>query len=219
MNTSEGYTITGLVLSGGQGSRMGGVDKGLQTFGGQPLARRALERLRPQVGPVFINANRHLETYAAWGASVCPDAQAGFEGPLAGFFAGLQAAQTELLVTVPCDSPLFPHDLVKRLLAALHAHNADLAMAWAPEPDGQGGVVLRAQPVFCLMRRGVAASLLAFMQSGRRKIDTWTATLHTVAVPFDTATDDPQAFANVNTLDELAYLERQRANPAVGKPA
>ncbi len=201
--------ITGLVLAGGRGSRMGGVDKGLQTFHGQPLAQHALQRLAPQVGQLLINANRNLDTYALlaqpWAAKVCADdaALGEFAGPLAGFLTGLAHCSTPYLLTVPCDTPLFPADLAARMAAALQTEGADMAMALAPEEDG----ALRKQPVFCLMHTRVLASLQSYTQGGGRKIDTWTAQQHTVLVPFDKLQDDPRAFFNANTLDELQRLQ------------
>jgi len=193
--------ITGLVLAGGRGTRMGGVDKGLQPHRGLPLARHALERLRPQVGALLVNANRHLDTYRAWGVGVVTDAQADFAGPLAGMLAGLEAAQTPWLVTVPCDTPGFPADLVARLAAAAQAEGADLALAATREADGS----LQPQPVFCLLRTALAPSLRAFLGAGQRKIDRWTAQHRGATVVFD----DAGAFFNANTLDELAALQRE----------
>jgi molybdenum cofactor guanylyltransferase len=190
--------ITGLVLAGGRGSRMGGIDKGLQAHLGMPLALHALLRLSPQVGEVMINANRNLAAYESMGASVWPDALPDYPGPLAGFLAGLEHCETPYLVTVPCDSPLFPTDLVTRLAARLEADEAEIAMA-ATREDGE----LRLQPVFCLMRATVMESLVRFTASGRRKIDAWTATLRHAAVEFD----DAQAFVNVNTAAELQQLQ------------
>lgn len=190
--------ITGLVLAGGRGSRMGGVDKGLQTYRGMPLAMHALLRLGPQVGELMVNANRNLAAYESLGAPVWPDALADYPGPLAGFLAGLERCTTPFLATVPCDSPHLPADLVARLATGLEANDAELAMA-ATREAGE----LRLQPVFCMMRTSVMESLLSFTTSGRRKIDAWTATLRTVTVPFD----DARAFANANTVDELRRLD------------
>lgn len=189
--------ITGLVLAGGRGSRMGGADKGLQPHAGHPLAMHALARLRPQVGPLMINANRNLGAYESFGVPVWPDTVPEYAGPLAGVLVGLEHCETPWLVTVPCDSPLFPHDLVARLAAAALAHDAEIAMA-ATREDGR----LQAQPVFCLMKAGLMESLVRFTQAGQRKIDTWTAQHRCVEVPFD----DARAFANANTLDELRQL-------------
>lgn len=188
--------VTGVVLAGGQGSRMGGVDKGLVAFQGRPLVAHVLERLRPQVDAILVNANRNVEAYAQFGHRVIADAIAGYAGPLAGFERGLAHATTELVATVPCDSPFLPADLVSRLRQALEASKADLAYA---RTGGQP------HPVFCLMRRGVHASLRAFLDAGERKIDRWTARLAMVEVAFD---DQADAFANINTAGELAGLER-----------
>jgi molybdopterin-guanine dinucleotide biosynthesis protein A len=201
--------ITALILAGGRGSRMGGVDKGLQLFNGMPLALHALTRLQQGggVGTVLINANRNLSIYESFGAAVWPDGLADYAGPLAGFLTGLEHCQTPYLVTVPCDSPLFPLDLVPRLAQALEAQHADIAMVGAPEVNRHGQTQMRAQPVFCLMRVGLLQSLVTFTQEGGRKIDAWTALHQTVIVPFDAPTDDPQAFVNANTLADLQQLE------------
>jgi molybdopterin-guanine dinucleotide biosynthesis protein A len=197
--------ITGVILAGGRGSRMGGVDKGLQNFNGVPLALHTQLRLSPQVGELLINANRNLAAYESFGVPVWPDATSlgDFAGPLAGFLTGLERCETAFMMTVPCDTPLFPHDLVARLAAALEAEDADIAMAAAREEDGQ----LRAQPVFCLMRSELLESVVRFTHGGGRKIDTWTAQHKTVLVPFELPGDDPQAFVNANTLAELHQLE------------
>ncbi|MBK0393560.1 molybdenum cofactor guanylyltransferase MobA [Ramlibacter algicola] len=195
--------VTGVILAGGRGSRMGGVDKGLQNFAGGPLALHALMRLQPQVGDILINANRNLAAYESFGVPVWPDALPDFAGPLAGFVTGLEQAQTPWMVTVPCDSPLFPLDLVERLGTAAIGQDAEIAMASAREEDGQW----RTQPVFCLMRRELLESLLRFTQGGGRKIDAWTAQHRTIEVKFDAPGDDPRAFRNANTLAELRALE------------
>jgi molybdopterin-guanine dinucleotide biosynthesis protein A len=199
--------ITGLILAGGRGSRMGGVDKGLQNFNGIPLALHTLMRLGPQVESVMVNANRNLSAYESFGASVWPDASADFAGPLSGFLVGLERAETPYVLTVPCDTPRLPLDLAERLAAALVREDADIAMAAAPETDDQGQTQIRTQPVFCLMKIEMSESLVRFTHAGGRKIDAWTAQHKTVVVPFDAPSDDPLAFANVNTLNELQALE------------
>ena len=190
--------ITGLVLAGGRGSRMGGVDKGLQLHHGVPLALHAMRRLAPQVGRVMLNANRNTEAYAAFGAPVWPDTPADYAGPLAGFLAGLAHCDTPYLVTVPCDSPLFPDDLVQRLAGALVDAGAEIAMAATLEAGA-----LQVQPVFCLMQTSLLDSLRRFTASGQRKIDKWTAQHRCVEARFD----DTRAFSNANTLDELRQLQ------------
>ena len=184
---------------------MGGVDKGLQNFNGVPLALHTLRRLRPQVGNVIINANRNLAFYESFGVPVWPDATAlgDYAGPLAGFMTGLAHCKTPYMLTVPCDTPLFPHDLVSRLAQAWVHAGADFAVASAPEEDGRS----RPQPVFCLMGTHMHSSLQYFTQGGGRKIDAWTAQ-HTVAhVPFDLPHDKSHAFFNANTLADLHQLE------------
>lgn len=198
--------ITGLILAGGRGSRMGGIDKGLQNFRGLPLALQTLMRLQVQSLPlqeVLINANRNLSAYESLGVPVWPDSIDGFAGPLAGFLTGLERCETPLLLTVPCDTPLFPLDLVERLVQAMDTQDADLAMAAAPEADG----TVRPQPVFCLLKTDLLESLVKFTQGGGRKIDAWTAQHRCAIVPFDLPGDSPQAFANANTLAELQQLE------------
>jgi molybdopterin-guanine dinucleotide biosynthesis protein A len=199
--------ITGLILAGGRGSRMGGVDKGLQNFNGIPLALHTLMRLGPQVESVMINANRNLSAYESFGSAVWPDASADFAGPLSGFLVGLERAETPYVLTVPCDTPRLPLDLAERLSEALVREDADIAMAAAPETDEHGHAEVRTQPVFCLMKIELSESLVKFTHSGGRKIDAWTAQHKTVVVPFDAEGDDPLAFANVNTLTELQALE------------
>ena len=182
-------SVTGIVLAGGKGSRMGGVDKGLQPLRGKPMIEWVLERFQPQVGEVIINANQNVPTYSRYGHRVVPDRIGGFAGPLAGLHAGLNAAKHPLVVTVPCDSPFLPDDLVSRLRHALGT--SELAVAKTGEQP---------HPVFALMKRDVRESLEAFLASGGRKIDAWYAALKVVEVSFD---DEAEAFRNINTLDEL----------------
>lgn len=195
--------ITGLVLAGGRGSRMGGVDKGLQNFQGMPLALHAVMRLGPQVGALMVNANRNLAAYESMGAPVWPDATTDFPGPLAGFLVGLERCETPYLVTVPCDSPQFPADLVARLAAALCSEEADLAVAATRETDGS----VQLHPVFCLMRASVMENLVAFLAGGQRRIDCWTGQHRCAQVLFDRE-GDAAGFFNANTLDELRSLSR-----------
>lgn len=208
IDTIDGAEITGIILAGGRGSRMGGADKGLQNFNGVPLALHTLLRLAPQVGEVMINANRNLAAYESFGVPVWPDAAGlgDYSGPLAGFLTGLERCETPYLLTVPCDTPLFSPDLVERLAQALERENADIAVVAAPEEDGQ----LRPQPVFCLLRTRLLQSLMLFTTSGGRKIDAWTAQHKTVLVPFNLPGDDARAFFNANTLAKLHQLEALR---------
>ena len=184
--------VTGIVLAGGQGRRMGGVDKGLVAFRGAPMVAAVIERLAPQVGAIVVNANQNADAYAAFGHRVVPDAVGGFAGPLAGLHAGLAAVATRYAVTVPCDSPFLPHDLVARLGAALDERDAELAVARTFDQP---------HPVFALVRADVRPNLEAFLAGGGRKIDAWYAALRVVEVAFD---DEADAFRNINTRDELS---------------
>jgi molybdenum cofactor guanylyltransferase len=191
--------ITGLILAGGRGSRMGGVDKGLQMYRGRPLAQHALERLRPQVGQVMVNANRNQETYRALNVPVWPDQVPDFPGPLAGMLAGLAHCDTAFLATVPCDTPNFPLDLVARLADGLQSADVDIAVAYTCV-----GEDLFPQPVFCLMKASLKDALAAFIGAGERKTGFFARGQRNTRVVFD---DDAQFF-NINTLTELEQSQR-----------
>jgi molybdopterin-guanine dinucleotide biosynthesis protein A len=196
--------VTGIILAGGQGRRMGTLDKGLQLLHGKPMVEHVIERLQPQVDALIINANQNADAYGELaehhGARVVPDRLGGFAGPLAGLQAGLFAATTPLVVTVPCDSPFLPRDLVARLRDALQAHGAELAVAKTFDQP---------HPVFALVRIGMRENLNAFLTDGGRKIDAWYAALPVVEVQFD---DEAEAFENINTQDELSQFEAKRGD-------
>ncbi len=184
--------ITGLVLAGGQGRRMGGVDKGLVEFDGRPMVAHVIARLAPQVATLVINANQNAGRYAAFGHPVVADAIGGFAGPLAGLHAGLAVARTSHVVTVPCDSPFLPDDLAARLAAAMAADDAELAVARTGDQP---------HPVFALVAVDVLPHLARYLEGGGRKIDAWYASLRVTEVAFD---DEAAAFRNINTREELA---------------
>ncbi len=190
--------ITGLILAGGRGSRMGNIDKGLQDFRGTPMVSHVLNRLSPQVSQVLINANQNQATYESFGVPVWPDALSGFAGPLAGMQAGLLHCTTPYLVTAPCDSPFLPTDLVARLSMALQNNDTELAVAVTGENNAQ-----QIHPVFCLFKATLLPPLTAYLQSGGRKVDAWFGALKTVEVFFS----DERAFRNINTLDDLEKFE------------
>ncbi|MCB2261983.1 MAG: molybdenum cofactor guanylyltransferase [Candidatus Thiosymbion ectosymbiont of Robbea hypermnestra] len=189
--------ITGVILAGGQARRMGGQDKGLVPVAGRPMIDHILRALRPQVGPLLINANRNLDDYRRFGHPVIPDILGDFYGPLVGMASALKAARTDYLLTVPCDSPLFPADLAETLYGALHAQRAEIGVAH----DGA-----RMQPVFALLRRDLLTDLLAYLEAGGRKIDTWYAQHRLVIVDFSDRTD---TFFNVNTQQQRRTLEQK----------
>ncbi|ASL45059.1 Molybdenum cofactor guanylyltransferase [Burkholderia sp. AD24] len=196
--------LTGLVLAGGRGMRMGGVDKGLQTLHGEPLTAHVLKRIAPQCGALLISANRHPETYAAlgapFGATIVADTLPGFPGPLAGLLAGLRSARSAYLLSAPCDTPGLPTDLAARLAHAMDTNQADIATVTTA--DAQGEVSLH--PVFALLRTTLADDLAAFLDAGERKVRAWYARHKTVEVSFT----DERAFYNINSLQELSDLER-----------
>ena len=193
--------ITGVILAGGQGRRMGGVDKGLRELRGKAMVAWVLERFAPQVDEVLINANQNLEIYARLGHRIIPDEISGFAGPLAGLQRGLAEARHTLVATAPCDTPFLPADVVARLRAALLAQEAQLAVARTGDQP---------HPVFCVCRRDVLPHLTQFLNAGGRKIDAWYATLNVVEVDFD---DEPAAFSNINTVDELRGFENEAQKP------
>ena len=195
--------ITGLVLAGGRGTRMGGVDKGLMPFRGATMAAHVLHRLAPQVGPLAVNANQNLERYRTLTAEVWPDELDGFAGPLAGLQSGLLQCDTDYLLTAPCDSPLLPLDLCERLAAALQDNDADLAIAVTMEPDATGQLYRQRHPVFCLVKRGALAQLNAYLEQGGRRMDGWHGALKVAEALFEQA----EAFHNINTRAELGELD------------
>ena len=196
-------SISGLVLAGGRGTRMGQVDKGLQPFRGKTMAAHVLERLAPQVAQVAINANQNLDTYAALGVPVWPDDLPGFMGPLAGMATGMRHCRTDYLLTAPCDSPFLPPDLASTLLDALRQQDADLAFAATQEP----GQRVQPHPVFCLVKASLLPVLSSYLAEGGRRMDGWYTDLKAIEVLFD----DADAFRNINTLDELHSLDTPRA--------
>ncbi|WP_043202206.1 molybdenum cofactor guanylyltransferase MobA [Paraburkholderia acidipaludis] len=196
--------ITGLVLAGGRGQRMGGADKGLQALHGRPLAAHVLARLAPQVGTLAISANRHAETYAAlgapWHAQVLADTVPDYPGPLAGLLAGLAAARTDWLLAAPCDSPWLPADLATRLSTAALAENAGIATVTTTNTAGEVSL----HPVFVLLRTALADDLASFLNAGERKVRAWYGRHKTVEVAFA----EERAFYNINSLQQLADLDR-----------
>jgi molybdenum cofactor guanylyltransferase len=189
-------SVSGVILSGGRGTRMGGVDKGLLPFRGRTMVEWVLDRIEPQVDEVLISANQNLDRYLALGHPVLTDRVAGFAGPLAGLHAALHMARCDLVITVPCDSPFLPADLVLRMAQALENSEAEVAVARTAD---------QAHPVFCLCRTGLLANLTAFLEAGGRKVDAWYAALKVCEVAFD---DRAAGFLNINTLEQLQALER-----------
>ena len=190
--------ITGLILAGGRGMRMGGVDKGLQTLQGKPMILHVIQRLQPQVDRIMINANQNLDRYREFNFPVCADEKNDYAGPLAGIQAGLIHCETAYMLTAPCDTPMLPTDLVTQLATALEKSTADIAVANTKQHDR-----IQRQPVFCLMKKTVLTDLTAALERGVRKVDLWLAEKNVVDVVFD----DETAFANINTLEELNHIQ------------
>ena len=187
--------VTAILLAGGEGRRMGGQDKGLISLRGKPLAEWVLSRIQPQVAEILISANRNIEEYAALGHPVVRDKTEGYVGPLAGIARGLLDAQTELVLSIPCDTPFLPDDLVARLYAALANGDHDLAV-----PLAAG----RTQNAICLMRRSVGASLAQFLAQGGRKVMDWQAGHKLAVADFS---DEAAFFVNINNPEQLAALD------------
>jgi len=192
----QNTTITTVILAGGEGRRMGGIDKGLVLFHGKPLVEHVIEHLAPQTGKLLISANRSEQQYGNYGYPVIADTLPEFPGPLAGILAALELIDDELLLSVPCDTPQLPDDLVQRLVKALADSGADIAIPF----DGK-----RLHAAIMLMRRSVAPDLRTYLLSGERKVQLWLKRHLTVQVDYS---DQPRAFANLNTLEELKHLEQ-----------
>ena len=186
---------TGVILAGGRATRMGGRDKGLLQLAGKPMVEWVMAALKPQVADIIINANRNLDAYAAYGYRVVSDKLHGFCGPLAGIASSMESASTPYIVTTPCDSPLVPLDLAHRLYRALHVNRAEISVAHNGE---------RLQPVFALLTRTLSSSLLSYLETGERKIDTWYSRHKLAIVDFSDSVD---AFININTPAEIQAVE------------
>ncbi|MFZ6820232.1 molybdenum cofactor guanylyltransferase MobA [Undibacterium sp. Ji22W] len=197
--------ISGLILAGGRGMRMGQVNKGLQNFQGGMMVSHVLHRLSPQVAQVSINVNQDADQYKLFNCPLIADAIPDYAGPLAGLHAGLLQCSTPYLVTAPCDSPFLPLDLVKRLAHALDQQKGQLAVAVTPE-NLHGNIVWQQQPVFCLVQASLTNDLERFLLKGGRKISDWYAHLQVVEVTFD----DALSFRNINTRDELEQYNTSR---------
>ncbi|MGL6123432.1 MAG: molybdenum cofactor guanylyltransferase MobA [Shewanella sp.] len=189
--------IDAVILAGGMARRMGGDDKGLVELNGQAMIKHTIDRIKPQVKEILINANRNQARYAEFGFKVISDEHSGFLGPLAGMISAMGQTDADYLLVVPCDCPLLPHDLVARMLAAIETQDADLAVA----SDGE-----REQPVILLLKPSLRDSMKTFLEAGERKIDFWYAQHHCATAAF---ADQPNAFVNVNTPEQKQQLARE----------
>ncbi len=195
MSILNKHDVTAVILAGGKGRRMDGKDKGLVDLAGRPLIEYVIEAIEPQVEGIILNANRNREQYAQFGLAVISDALSDFQGPLAGFASALKSATTRYIVTLPCDGPLLPDDLVERLVSALNNSDAEIAVAH----DGD-----RMQPVYSLIPVALSSSLQRFLDEGERKIDLWYKRHRTTLVDFS---DCPETFRNINTIEQRDKLQ------------
>ncbi|MGV6987398.1 molybdenum cofactor guanylyltransferase MobA [Testudinibacter sp. P80/BLE/0925] len=195
--------ISAVILCGGLSRRMQGADKGLQLLQGKPLFSHVRARLQSQVGQILINANRHQQHYAKCGLPVFMDELDGFLGPLSGMLSGLKHSAHDWVLFVPCDAPFLPLDLAQRLLSAVSAPGLDLAYA----SDGE-----REHPTFALLHKRVIADLQNYLQHGGRKVRDFMQQQRYAVVDFS---DQPQAFANFNYLQQLDELNRHRASSGI----
>ncbi|MCR4346649.1 MAG: molybdenum cofactor guanylyltransferase [Sulfuricaulis sp.] len=191
------HEITGVILAGGRGSRLGGVDKGLVHMHGRPFVEHAIDALRPQVGSLLISANRNRDVYASYGFPVVADAMGDYDGPLAGMLSAMRVTETTYILVVPCDTPALPSDLVERLASALTHAQAEASVVFCHG---------RMQPVFALMRSDVDDRLEQYMTAGARGAGEWMHRLGAVSVDFS---DRADAFDNINTPEELKRLEEK----------
>jgi molybdenum cofactor guanylyltransferase len=191
-------SVTAIIVAGGRGSRMGGSDKGLQLLYGKPLIVHVLSRLVPQVDSILINANREIPAYQGLGYPVLSDEMPDFAGPLAGFALGFKHAESEYLLTVPCDCPLLPVNLREKLQSALEQAHAEIAIATSHGSD---------HPVVSLCKTSMLGSLQEYLAQGGRKVSDWQKSLHHVYVDVSDVAD---AFININTPQDLKQLEAKQ---------
>ncbi|MCL1067305.1 molybdenum cofactor guanylyltransferase [Shewanella olleyana] len=190
--------IDAVILAGGMARRMGGIDKGLVELSGKPMIAHTIDRVKPQVDSIMINANRSQAEYAAFGYPVISDLESGYLGPLAGMVTAMGQTQADLLLVVPCDSPMLPTDLCERMYASLKEADADIVVA----SDGE-----HHQPVVLLLKPHLKASMQAFLDAGDRKIFLWYEQHKYVVTSF---ADQPNAFVNVNTLEQKLVIENAK---------
>lgn len=193
--------ITGLILSGGRGVRVGGEDKGLLAFHGEAIVQRVFSRLKAQVKFIIVSANRHIEEYKQFGAPVVKDRLADFQGPLAGIEAVLSVCPTPYLVVVPCDAPFISQDLLLKLYMEMERSSANIVYAQGRDEAGQ----VVAEPMFALIRTSTLSHLRAYLATGGRKVMGWYESLDCSSVFIE----DQLCFANANTSEDFEKLEKQ----------
>lgn len=191
--------ITGVILAGGMGRRMNGVDKGLVDFAGREMVAHVIDALRPNVAEIVINANRNVDVYEKYGVTVVKDSIEGYQGPLAGVEAGMAGAATPWIFTCPCDSPMQSSALLPHMWQQIQATDATIGLAF----DGE-----RTHPVFSLLQTGLLASLRSYLANGDRKIDRWFAQHNLLTID---CSEYAASFMNINTEDERVSAESVKA--------
>jgi len=192
---SHSNNVTAVILAGGKGRRIDGQDKGLIELTGRPLIEYIIDTITPQTSKILINANRNIERYRQFGHPVITDTLSDFQGPLAGFAIGMESAKTPYIITLPCDGPFVPDDLISRMVKAIKENDAEIAVAH----DGT-----RMQPVYALLPVTLLPDLKSFLTSGERKIDRW-YTQHDFALA--DFSDKPESFLNINTPDDQKQIQ------------
>lgn len=187
--------VAGVILAGGLARRMNGVDKGLVSYKGRPLVSFAIEALKDLADQIIINANRSLDKYLQFGLPILTDETDGFDGPLAGIQAAMHYVNAEILLVMPCDTPLIKAEHMKKLLIMLEKNDADVAVAF----DGE-----RLHPVILAINTCLKFSLQIYLNKGGRKVETWVRQQNTVLADFS---KEPEIFVNINSLAELSELE------------
>ncbi|MGZ5049719.1 MAG: molybdenum cofactor guanylyltransferase MobA [Methylobacter sp.] len=188
--------VAGVILAGGRARRMNNQDKGLVHFNGRPMIGYAIAALEPVVDYVLINANRNLDEYRQFGKPVISDQTDSFDGPLAGILAAMIHAEAEVLLVMPCDSPLVKTEYLQKLLSARAENDADVAIAF----DGD-----KMHPVFLAIKTALQNSLQGYLDNGQRKVAVWLQQQNWVKADFS---QEPEIFANINTMAELSRLQK-----------
>ena len=189
--------ISAVILAGGAARRMGGQDKGLLDLCGRPLVAHVIERMRPQCANLLINCNRNETAYAHFGCPLISDSLAGGLGPLAGLLSAMEHCTTPLVLSIPCDTPFLPFDLAARMAAHMQQNDADVCTV----SDGD-----RLHPVILLARTQLKQTLREQLLAGERKVHHWFYQQRHSVADFS---DQPAAFANINTPQQLEDAARQ----------
>jgi len=191
------HTITTVILAGGAARRMGGEDKGLTLLGGEAMIAHVIRRIAGQTSTLLINCNRSQQQYARFGYPLIEDTIVGGLGPLAGLLSALEQSNSDFVLSVPCDTPLLPIDLIERMVEAIEQQGAQACTV----SDGE-----RLHPVVLLVRRSLLTGLRDYLTAGGRKVHDWFYSIPHCSADFS---DQPQAFVNINTPQQLEMLQQR----------